>query len=150
MRSYRRRAMLLVAALAASAALPAAAAAHGSVRVQQIDGRVAHYDDVRLELSGNTLRVLSPDRVGTLVVNKAACSYVGAMQRCLPSSLTLSQHGTHRITLDRGTVYLNLTSDPQTLPHSSRIVPPRGIVALLRTHRGTFIAITGRLDEVHQ
>lgn len=148
MNSVRHRSIL--AAICALAALfPATALASGSVRVQQVDGRVEHYANVGLQLRGNSLTIISPDRVGKLIVGRAACTWIGGLQRCLPSELVLSQHGTHHIQFQRGTLYLNLSDDPHTLPHSSRVVPPHSVLALLKTMHGTFIAVNGRLDEVN-
>ena len=139
----------LIAATALSAALlPSAAFASGTVRVEQSGGQVRYYHNVMLALGGDTLRIVSPDHVGTLIVKRAACYAVNGLQRCLPTKLVLSQHGTHTITFERGTVYLNLSDRPRTMPHSSKVVVAHGVVALLETTHGTYIAITGRLDEV--
>jgi hypothetical protein len=136
------------AVLAIAAAVPTIAQARGSVRIQQIDGRIEIYQGVRLKLTGDTLRVASADGVGTLVVSKAACTVVDELQRCLPYALILHQHGTHTIMFDHGTVYFNTTNESHQLPHSSKTIPAGGVLALLKTHRGTYISITGRLDEV--
>jgi hypothetical protein len=130
--------------------VPAAASAYGSVRVQQNDGRVEHYEHVGLRLDGDTLRIVSPDRIGTLLVRRAACSWLGGIVRCLPYAFELSQHGNHPITFRRGTLYLNLTGVPHALPHSSKQLEPRGVLAQLETTHGTYISVSGRLDEVHQ
>jgi len=131
-----------------AAIAPVLASARGSVRIEQIDGSVKTYAGVHLRLSGGNLHIGSADGRGTLEVSHAACSYVGALQRCLPYALVLRQDGAHRITFDRGTIYFNLTDTPQPLPHSSKTVPPNGVLALLKTKRGTYISIAGRLDEV--
>jgi hypothetical protein len=145
----KAKAMVLAATIVvAVSAVPAGADARGSVRVQQIDGRIDRYSNVGLRLDGNTLRIVSPDRVGTLLVHRAACSWLGGIQRCLPYALILSQHGDHSIGFSRGTLYLNLTDVPHALPLSSNVVQPHGVLALLKTKRGTYITVSGRLDEV--
>jgi hypothetical protein len=145
----KTRGMVLAAFIAlAAASVTAGASAHGSVRVQQADGRVDHYENVGLLLDGDTLRITSPDRVGTLLVHRAACSWLGGLQRCLPYALVLSQHGDHPIGFSRGTLYLNLTDSPHALPYSSKVVEPHSILALLKTERGTYISVSGRLDGV--
>jgi hypothetical protein len=142
-RAFSSTAFLLAALL-----VPATAFAQGNVRVQQIDGKVEQYHGVGLRLRGDMLRIISPDHVGTLVMRRAACSWIGGLERCLPLTLELSQRGSHQISFKRGTIYFNLSSAPHTLPHSSRVVEPRGIVGQLETIHGTFISVTGRLDEV--
>lgn len=137
-------ALLVAAALVA----PATASAHGSVHIQQRDGTVKHYEHATLELRGDTLRVISPDRAGALIIRYAACTYLGGLRRCYPTELTLTQHGLHDIVLQRGTLYMNFSDDPHALPHSTKIVPPHGVLALMRTEHGTYIAINGRFDEV--
>ena len=124
------------------------AGASGSVRVQQIDGHVQEYQHVVLQLHGTTLRIRTADRVGTLIVQRAACMFIGGLERCLPSSLELSQHGNHPISFQRGTLYINLTNESHRLPHSSKTLAPQSVLALLKTVRGTYIAVSGRLDEV--
>jgi hypothetical protein len=134
--------------LAIAVTVPTIAQARGSVRIQQIDGKVETYQGVHLKLAGDTLRVASADGVGTLVVSKAACSFVNGIQRCLPYALILHQHGTHTILFDHGTVYYNTSDQSHQLPRSSKTIPADGVIALLKTQRGTYISITGRLDEV--
>lgn len=126
----------------------APADARGSVRVQQVDGRVQEYHNVVLQLHGTTLRIRTADRIGTLIVQRAACMFIGGLERCLPSSLELSQRGNHPIAFQRGTLYVNLTNDPHTLPHSSKTLAPQSVLALLKTVHGTYIAVSGHLDEV--
>lgn len=147
MRNVKFGVMVAVTAVAVSI-FPGAADARGVVRVQQVDGRIDHYNGVGLRLEGDTLRIISPDRIGTLLVKRAACFVVDGLQRCLPTQLILSQHGTHQITFRRGAVYLNLSDQPHAMPHSSKVVGVRGVDALLETMHGTFITITGQLDEV--
>lgn len=144
-----------VTALSAAACVPIAAlfatahaGARGLVRVQQADGRVQEYRDVVLQLHGTTLRIRSADKVGTLIVRRAACLWIGGLERCLPSALELSQHGNHPIAFERGTLYLNLSSQSRSLPHSSKMLGPGSVLALLKTVHGTYIAVSGRLDEV--
>jgi hypothetical protein len=142
------RSLIAVAALSA-ALIPSAVLASGTVRVEQSGGQVRYYHHVALALHSDTLRIVSPDHVGTLIVKRAACFATSGLQRCFPTELVLSQHGTHRISFRRGTLYLNLSDEPRVLPHSSKVIGARGVVALLETMHGTFIEITGRLDEVN-
>lgn len=122
----------------------------GVTRVQQSDGTVQTYRDVRIRLNGTTLRLTSPDRKGVLVISSGACS-AGDVERCLPSSVTLRQFGkTHNIAITHGTVFLNLTSAMQHLPHSSQQVPPHGVVIFVHTAHDTYIATHGRLDDIER
>jgi hypothetical protein len=142
------RRLLITLAVAAVALAPAATIARGSVRVQQSDGRIKWYQNAGLQLDGNTLRIVSPDRVGTLSVQNAACSFRNGLRRCYPYQFTLQQHGMHVITLRRGTLYLNVSDAPHRLPHSSKIIAAHSVLASLETQRGTYISINGQLDEV--
>jgi hypothetical protein len=127
--------------------MPANAA--GVTRVQQSDGSVQVYQDVTMSLNGRTLRLRSRDRKGELDVSSDACSARGAVQRCLPYSTILRQHGRARmIALERGTVFFNLSGDPQTLRHSSRRLGPHEVLVLLHTMRGTIVSVEGTLDAV--
>ncbi len=141
-----------LAAFVAFAALvlaTGAARAEGVTRVRQSDGATQIYRNVNLRLSGQTLWLRSPDRKGVLEVASGACSFAGEIQRCLPFTTTLHQHGnTHQIELERGTVYLNLTDAAHGLPHSSERLGPREVLVLLHTVHGTIVSVKGTLDEV--
>ena len=137
----------LIAALAI--ATISVASAKGVTLVQQADGSVHTYIDVNIRLSGQTLWLRSADRKGVLKIGNGACSFIGAIQRCLPYAVALIQDGkTRQIAILHGTVYLNLSNTAQRLPLSSEELAPRTILALWRTVRGTYVTIKGSLDEV--
>jgi hypothetical protein len=144
----------VLATLASVAVLigpPVGAAAHGTARVRQSDGSERRYDVTLQALDHRAIQVTSADGRGTLTIRHAACSYVGALERCLPYGLVWHQAGaTHDITLQRGSEYLNRTDQPQPLPFSSRRVPAHGITLLVLTARGTYITISGSIDEFRQ
>ncbi|MFZ1125460.1 MAG: hypothetical protein WAN59_10030 [Candidatus Baltobacteraceae bacterium] len=125
------------------------ASAQGVTRVQQSDGSVRFYNDVRMSLNGETLWITAADRKGALEIVTGACSFSGELQRCHPSAVTLHQHGrTHAIAVDRGTVYFNLTADSQPLRHSSQRLAPKNVLVSFHTVRGTYVSVQGALDEV--
>jgi hypothetical protein len=125
------------------------ASAKGVTLVQQADGSVHTYIDVNIRLSGQTLWLRTADRKGVLKIGNGACSFVGAIQRCLPYSVALIQDGkTRQIAILHGTVFLNLSRTAARLPLSSEDLAPRTILALWRTVRGTYVTIKGSLDEV--
>ena len=123
--------------------------ANGVTRIQQSDGTVQVYRDARLKLVGKTLWITSADHRGVLQVVNGACSFAGEVQRCLTDTVTLRQHGrVHNIAVDHGTVYLNLSSAAQQLPHSGEQLAPQNVLVAFRTARGTFVSVRGSLDEV--
>ncbi|MGB6986481.1 MAG: hypothetical protein WBD74_10960 [Candidatus Aquilonibacter sp.] len=125
----------------------AQAGATGTVRVQQNDGSVQTYDDVSIRVKHNTLRIGSRDQKGVLVIDRAACSYVGELLRCLPTSFQLVQTGkTKTIPLINGLVYVNLTDAPQQMSLSSQQMQPHHLMLTLHTLRGTYITVRGRID----
>jgi hypothetical protein len=137
----------LIAALAI--ATISVASAKGVTLVQQADGSVHTYIDVNIRLSGQTLWLRSADRKGVLKIGNGACSFIGAIQRCLPYAVALIQDGkTRQIAILHGTVFLNLSNAAQHLPRSSEELAPRTILALWRTVRGTYVTIKGTIDEV--
>jgi hypothetical protein len=145
--TIRPRVYALIAALAI--ATISAASAKGVTLIQRADGSVRTYVDVNIRLSGQTLWLRSADRKGVLKIVTGACSFVGAVQRCLPYAVALIQDGkTRPIAISHGTVFLNLSSTAQRLPLSSEQLAPRTILALWRTVRGTYVTIKGNLDEV--
>jgi len=144
-----RLAALVCALFAPCLTLPLPAIAEGTTRIQQSDGTIHVYRDVRIRLTGQTLWIHSADHKGVLEVTTGACSFVRDVQRCLPFAATLRQHGkTHEIALDHGTVFLNLTDAMQYLPRSSEGIGPRQILVLLHTMHGTYVTVRGTLDEV--
>jgi hypothetical protein len=106
MTGLHQRVYTIVGLLVSVALLSVPANAAGVTRVQQSDGSVQVYQNVTMSLNGQTLRVRSRDRKGELEVSSDACSALGAVQRCLPYSTVLRQHGqAHTIALERGTVF---------------------------------------------
>jgi hypothetical protein len=137
--------MLLISAMLLCFA--SAADAKGTVRVQQSDGSTQVYSNVSLRLVQKTFRMTTEDGKGTLIVTKAACSFVGDLMRCLPDQLVLDQGGSEQpLDFQNGTFYYNNTSTKQQLPLSSTQVPPNGVLGLLVTKKGTIIAINGVVD----
>jgi hypothetical protein len=140
-------AFVLCCALAA-VALPAEAG--GLVSVQQSNGSVQKYAQVRIRWTGWTLWLRSADHKGVLQITTGACSYAGLLLRCLPYSMTLHQDGTKRpIGIAHGTIYLNLSGGASALPYSSHTLASHALLGSIATQHGTFVTITGTLDEVH-
>jgi hypothetical protein len=83
------------------------------------------------------------------VIGKASCTKVGELLRCLPYDATLDQYGdTYHIALAAGTVWLNPTKEAQSLPYSSARLQPRGVLMSVRTKAGTYVSLSGTVDEV--
>ncbi len=127
------------------------ASAKGVTLVQQADGSVQTYLDVTINMVGQTLWLQTADKKGVLKIVNGACSFAGAIERCLPYAVTLIQNGSsRRIAILHGEVYLNLSADAQRMAMSSQELAPHTILALWRTVRGTYVTIKGTLDEVRQ
>jgi hypothetical protein len=138
----------LLAAFALSA-MPTVANAKVTIRVQQSDGSVQTYDSVTAKLVHQALYLTTADGKGTLIITKAACSYLGEIQRCLPYAATLVQNGVvSPLDFQSGTAYYNPTEQTQDLPLSSVRIPHRGLVMAFQTKRGTYVSVTGTLDKV--
>jgi hypothetical protein len=142
-----------VAALAAFAAFTFsstfAARAEGTARIQQADGTVNVYEDVKIQIIHNTLAMTTADGKGTLMIYRAACAYQGDIYVCLPTGATLVQGGSvNPINITRGTVYANLTGEMQQLSLSTMRLPAHSIMMALRTKRGTYVTLSGTIDKV--
>jgi hypothetical protein len=136
-----------VAAAVAVALTTSTASAAGTVNIHHFNGASDVYPGSVIAIVGKTLRVHSPDHRGTLVIERAACTHEGPILVCLPTSMLLRQHGVSRtIDLQTGTIYYNLTADPQQLPYTTRHLAPHGILMSLRTQRGTSINVDGTVD----
>lgn len=145
-------AALFAVSLAGFALVPLGRAdAAGTVLIQQRDGTTKVYNNVRVRVGNDSMTLTSADGVGTLVLGKAACTKEGALVRCIPYDATLEQGGkaTH-IALAMGTVWLNPSSSPQTLSHSTARLQPRGVLMSIHTHAGTYVSLSGTVDEVYQ
>lgn len=142
------RAIFLLPFLGFFAIAPAGAT--GTVRIQQLDGTVRVYQNAVIRVKHNTIRVWTSDNKGTLVVDRAACSYVGEVQRCLPTTFSLVQNGqTKTIQLINGLVYFNLTGQAQALTGgSSGDLAAHYLMMQLHTMRGTSISVKGQIDEM--
>jgi hypothetical protein len=127
----------------------APAAASGTARIQQKDGAVKTYANVYIRIANKSMSISSADRKGTFILQKAACSMVGKLMRCYPYDATLKQNGASRkIVLTNGTVWLNPGSQKEHLPKSSTQLPPRGVLLSLKTKAGTYVSVTGTIDEL--
>jgi len=148
--SAAARPCFALAAVCALLGFAAPAGAKGILRVQQSNGTVQVYDAVVIRLvSHKALTITSADGKGSLRIDQAACSYAGQLRSCLLYHMTWTQAGeTHPIDLVRGTIYVNLTAQQQALPLSSQQLPPNGLLMSFQTKRGTYVSLTGVLDEV--
>ena len=149
--SFRAGAAALTAALAISMCAfgTTAARAAGTVMIRQSSGETNTYEDVAIKIIHSALYVTTPDGKGTLVINRAACSYQEKLMVCLPTSATLVQAGkTSPLDFQSGTLYLNNTDDYQPMVMSTTKVPPHSIVLSFSTKRGTYVSLSGRIDKV--
>ena len=153
LRERRMVPLLVTAAIITGTAFSTAPArAHGTVRVQQHDGSTQTYTDVNIRIvKGKAMIVSSADGVGKLIIDNAACSYVGDLLRCLLNGVTLDQHHEKkRLELEQGTLYVNFTDQRINMPLSTQSVKPQGVVLAYRTMRGTFVSLHGTIDELQQ
>ncbi len=124
-------------------------AASGTALVQQRDGSVKIYRDVFMQIRNEELALTTADGVGTLVIGKAACTRVGQLVKCLPYDATLYQNGwKDRVKVASGTAWFNPTSTAQPLSHSSARIPPHGILLSMTSKAGTYLSVTGTVDEI--
>jgi hypothetical protein len=127
------------------------ASATGTVVIAHPDGSESTYPNVRIIIWNQSMAITSSDGQGTVVLGKAACTKVGELVKCLPWDATLFQNGQKvHIALQSGTVWLNPSGTTQQLSHSSTELPPRGVLLAVRTKRGTYVTLTGVVDEVHR
>jgi hypothetical protein len=150
MTGFIERRAVAAAALAALS-LTAPAGATGTVRIAQPDGTTKTYTNVRIAIRDAAMAITSSDGQGTLVLGKAACTKVGELLRCLPYDATLLQNGTRlHVALASGTVWLNPSGTTQPMSHSSAQLPPKGVMLAVKTKRGTYVTLTGTVDEVQR
>ena len=143
------RTIALIIPILVAAIAPAKAT--GTAVIVQPDGASKSYPNVRVAIWNESMAVTSSDGQGTVVFGKASCTKVGELVRCLPWDATLFQNGTKlHIALKSGTLWLNPTSDYQSLTNSSQKIAPHGVLMAVRTKRGTYVTLTGVVDEVHR
>lgn len=139
----------LLAVLTLFALHTATARATGTLQINDSDGDRNTYTGVTVNVFSGSLFVTSADGKGTLVVNRAACSYQGKIIVCLPTSVILVQKGTsNALALTIGTVYLNYTGEAQPLTLSSEKLPAHAVLLSFRTASGTYVTLRGTLDQV--
>lgn len=140
--------VLLIPAFVAAVA---PAGATGTAMIVQPDGTSKTYANVRVVIWNESMAITSSDGQGTVVFGKASCTKIGELVRCLPWDATLFQNGAKaHIGLKSGTVWLNPTGDFQSLSDSSQKIAPHGVLLAVRTKRGTYVTLTGTVDEVHR
>jgi hypothetical protein len=129
----------------------ASAGAAGTVLIQQSSGHIDEYANVGIKILHGSLYLTSADGRGQLVITRAACSHQGQLLVCLATDATLTQLGkTTPLDFDRGTIYVNGTDTPQPLVLSTSKVPAHSVMLSLTTKRGTYVGLTGRIDEMVQ
>ncbi len=147
LRFFGSAAALALAAVTGLTGAPAQAM--GTVTIQQPDGGRNTYRNVEIKIIHNALFVTSADGKGTLVINRAACAYQGEVLVCFVTSAALVQSGkTSALDFRNGTVYFNMTGEPQPLALSTMKVPAKGIVSSFTTDRGTYVNLVGSIDKV--
>jgi hypothetical protein len=151
MKTLMGRVAFAVLATLIAVGAPRPAPATGTVLVVQRDGSKKTYQNVRIAIKYESMAITSSDGQGTLVLGKAACTKVGELLECLPYDATLLQYGQRfHIALQSGTVWLNPSKTDQRLSHSSQQLPPHGVLLAVRTKRGTYVTMTGIVDEVQR
>lgn len=142
---------LVVAAAAFVACLVAApqARATGTILIQRSNGDAKTYDGIEIKALSGTLFLTSNDGHGTIVVNRAACSFQGKVMVCLPTSVVLVQDGeSSPLALRSGTVYLNDTGQDQQLSLSSQKIKAHSVMVTFTTKGGTHVNVIGQFDQV--
>jgi hypothetical protein len=149
---FRPRLAVLAAILAIAgvcAVGPVPALAGGTMTIVQPDGTQNVYHDVMIKVIHSALYITSADGKGTLVINRAACSYQGELMVCFATHATLVQSGAvSPLDFKQGTLYVNTSGDWQQLSLSTAKVAPHGIMLSFTTKRGTYISLTGTFDKV--
>jgi hypothetical protein len=129
--------------------IPVPARAMGTMTIRKADGHTDVYSDVEVKVIHNALYMTSEDGKGTLLINRAACSYQGKVMVCLVTGATLVQAGeTNPLDFKRGTLYVNMTGDPQPLVLTTTKIAPQSVLLSITTKKGTYIGLTGRIDKV--
>jgi hypothetical protein len=137
----------IVTVLVLALAVPLIAQAKGTMRVQQSDGSVQVYQSVTFAVAGRLLAITTADKKGTLLIDRAACSFVNKLLTCIPDRVQLKQNGaTNPLDFERGTVYFNTTDETQQLIRSSTRLAPNGILGALKSPKGTYVTWSGTLD----
>jgi hypothetical protein len=143
----RRLGLLCAITTALTCFLQTGACAEGVARVQQSDGSIQTYNQVRMTLSGTTLWLRSPDGKDRLEITSGACTFPRELKRCLPYKVILHRlGGMHAIQITSGVFYLNLTGAPHRLTKSSQRLAPHHVLLFLHTVHGTFVTAHGTLD----
>ena len=136
-----------VVACLAYTAVPAAAT--GTLTIQRQNSTPTSYKEVEIKVLYGGLFVTSQDGKGTLVIPKAACSFQGQIFVCYATGATLVQAGeATALDIKSGTIYFNSTDVPQQLSASTTKIPPHSIMLSITTGKGTYIGLTGRMDQV--
>jgi hypothetical protein len=126
-----------------------AAHATGTMLIQRSDGDKDTYNDVEIDVFQGAMFLTSDDGDGTLVINRAACSYQAKVMVCLPTSIVLVQDGeSSALNVRNGTIYINDTGDAQQLTHSTTKLKPHSAMVSFTTVSGTYVNVLGTLDQV--
>jgi len=151
MKRFREALAFALFTFAALSVVPRCASATGTATIALPDGSMKTYYNVRIVIWNESMAVTSSDGKGTVVFGKASCTKIGDLVRCLPWDATLFQNGDKlHIPLRSGTAWFNPSPTMQQLSHSSTQIPPRGVLLAVRTRRGTYVTLTGTIDEVHR
>lgn len=148
MLDMRKVAAVAAAVIVCLVAAPQARAT-GTILIQRSNGDAKTYPNIEIKALSGTLFLTSDDGHGTIVVNRAACSFQGKVMVCLPTSVVLVQDGeSSPLALRNGTVYLNDTDQDQQLALSSQKIKAHSVMVSFTTKAGTFVNVVGQFDQV--
>jgi hypothetical protein len=147
-----RKVAAAVAAVVVCLVAAPQARATGTILIQRSNGDAKTYPGIEIKALSGTLFLTSNDGHGTIVVNRAACSFQGKVMVCLPTSIVLVQDGeSSPLALKSGTVYLNDTDQDQPLALSSQKIKAHSVMVAFTTKAGTHVNVVGQFDQViHQ
>lgn len=137
--------------LLATPALATPALAVGQITVEDAEGEVDIYSNVKITHTADTLYLKAPDSETTLVINKKNCTMEKSIQVCSTGDVTVSTYGVDEsLEVDKMFIFINSTKERQVLEGSKVVLSPSTVLIEILTTKGTYINGMGQIDSMQK
>lgn len=123
----------------------------GQITVEDAEGEVDIYSNVKITHTADTLYLKASDSETTLVINKKDCTMEKAIQVCSMGNVTVSSYGVDEsLEVAQMFVFINPTKERQVLEGSKVVLSPSTVLIEILTTKGTYINGMGKIDSMQK
>lgn len=123
----------------------------GQFSVEDSEGAVDIYSNIRITHTADTLYLKASDSETTLVINKKDCKMEKAIQVCSTGDVSINTYGVDEsLDIDQILVFINTTKERQAIEGSKVVLSPNTVLVEILTKKGTYINGMGQIDSMQK